>query len=59
MLTRTRYLEKENKQLKLKLQEIKEDFPGLEVTELDDKDRMRLMIEVEREIADLERESKS
>lgn len=58
MLTRTRYLEKENRQLKLKLTELKDDFPGLEVTEMDDNDRMRLMIEVEREIADLERESK-
>ena len=58
MLTRTRYLEKENRQLKLKLTELKEDFPGLEVTEMDDNDWMRLMIEVEREIADLERESK-
>ena len=58
MLTRTRYLEKENKQLKLKLKEIKDDYPVLDVTEMDDNDRMRLMIEVEREIADLERESK-
>ena len=58
-MTRTRYLEKENRQLKLKLQEIKEDFPGLEVTEMDDNDRMRLMIEVEREIADIERENKT
>ena len=57
-MTRTRYLEKENRQLKLKLQEIKDDFPGLEVTELDDNDRMRLMIEVEREIADIERQNK-
>ena len=58
MQTRTRYLEKENRQLKHKLQELKDDYPGLEVTEMDDNDRMRLMIEVEREIADLERESK-
>jgi hypothetical protein len=58
MLTRTRYLEKENKQLKLKLKEIKDDYPVLDVTEMDDNDRMRLMIEVEREIADLERENK-
>ena len=57
-MTRTRYLEKENRQLKLKLQEIRDDFPGLEVTELDDNDRMRLMIEVEREIADIERQNK-
>jgi hypothetical protein len=58
MLTRTRYLEKENKQLKLKLKEIQDDYPVLDVTEMDDNDRMRLMIEVEREIADLERENK-
>ncbi len=58
MLTRTRFLEKENSQLKLKLQEIRDDYPALEVTLLDDKDRMRLMIEVEREIADLDRQNK-
>lgn len=44
--------------MKLKLQEIRDDFPGLEVTDLDDNDRLRLMIEVEREIADIERQNK-
>ncbi len=57
---RIRYLEKENKELRSKLLEIKEEFKldgtaaGFLVSELDETDRIRLMIEVERELADLD-----
>jgi hypothetical protein len=50
--------------LKSKLTEIKDEFKldgtsaGFLVSELDETDRIRLMIEVERELADLDRENK-
>jgi hypothetical protein len=50
--------------LKSKLIEIKDEFKldgnssGFMVSELDETDRIRLMIEVERELADLDRENK-
>jgi hypothetical protein len=54
---RIRYLEKENKQLKGKIMELKDEY-NVEISDLDDTDRIRLMIEVERELADLDRENK-
>lgn len=50
--------------MKSKLTEIKDEFkldgtsPGFIVYELDETDRIRLMIEVERELTDLDRENK-
>ena len=50
--------------MKSKLTEIKDEFKldgtsaGFIVSELDETDRIRLMIEVERELADLDRENK-
>ena len=44
-----RFIDKENRLLKLKLKELKEDF-NLEISELDENDKLRLILEVEREI---------
>ncbi|TNV87114.1 hypothetical protein FGO68_gene8085 [Halteria grandinella] len=53
---KVRYLEKENAKLKGKLNELKEDFQLDGVQELDENDRLRLILEVEREMQDLERD---
>jgi hypothetical protein len=62
---RLRYLDKENRALRAKLLEIKDEFKldgtsaaGFIVSELDETDRIRLMNEVERELADIDREKK-
>ena len=58
---RMRYLEKENKALRSKLLEIKEEFKldgVVMVSDLDETDKIRLMIEVDRELSDLDREKK-
>jgi hypothetical protein len=48
--SKVRYLEKENKKLKAKIKEIKDDYNLEGLAELDENDRLRLMLEVEREI---------
>ena len=58
---RIRFLEKENKALRAKLLEIKEEFQldgMVMVSDLDETDKIRVIIEVERELADLDREKK-
>lgn len=54
--SKVRYLEKENKKLKDKLKELKDDFNLENLSDLDENDKLRLVLEVEREMQDSERE---
>ncbi len=46
-----RILLRENSELKSKIKELQEDF-NLEISDLDENDRLRIVLEVEREMQD-------
>ena len=48
-------VEKENSQLVSKIKDLREEF-NLEISDLDESDKLRIVLEVEREVQDLERD---